>query len=107
MQLIRGLMIINHPMGGFGNFPYLSHSSYDIDTWEKWGTGGPDKKEDVVMSNELWSQIDSILLDFESGKIKKKEAQERIINILPTRTMPPKMNPGVEEWQRSLQLDYY
>ena len=49
------------------------------------------------MSNELWSQIDSILLDFESGKIKKKEAQKRIINILPTRTMPPNMNPGVEE----------
>jgi len=93
----KGTYDYKSPYGGFDNFPILSHSSYDIDTWEKWGTGGPDKKEDVVMSNELWSQIDSILLDFESGKIKKKEAQERIINILPTRTMPPKMNPGVEE----------
>ena len=81
----------------YGNIPYFSHKSFDIDTWVEWGTGGADNKDDVLMSEDLWNQVDAVLKDFESGKIKQKEAKKRIQNLLPSPPTPPSnMKGGVE-----------
>ena len=78
-------------------FLNISHKSFDIDTWVEWGTGGADNKDDVLMSKDLWNQVDAVLNDFEAGKIKQNEAKKKIQNLLPTPPTPPaNMKGGIE-----------
>ena len=82
----------------YGHIPYFSHKSFDIDTWIEWGAGGADKKQDVLMSKELWNKVDSILKDYESKTINANTARKRITETLPIPPSPPSnMKGGVEK----------
>lgn len=49
------------------------------------------------MPEKIWSEIDSILKDFESNKISKTEAKKKISEIIPKPSVPPSdMKGGVE-----------
>lgn len=82
----------------FAKIPYFSHKGYDIETWIEWGTGGADNPNEVIMPSELWNQVDRILTLYESGSIKKKEAQRRIESLLPEPPeVPNTIRSGVEQ----------
>lgn len=82
----------------YGHVPYFSHKSFDIDPWIEWGAGKIDNKNDVLMPEELWTQVDLILQEFEAGKIDKKAAQKRIQAVLQKPLTPPAdMKGGVEK----------
>jgi hypothetical protein len=71
----------------------LSHKSFDVEPWIEWGNGDADKKEDVIMSEEIWTKIDSILNEFENGIISKDLAKERIQKLFP---LPPPVPQGLK-----------
>jgi RHS repeat-associated protein len=75
----------------------LSHRSFDVIPWIEWGNGPADIREDVIMSKEIWAKVDSILNDFENGKIKKKQAKEEIQSLFPPPPPVPKDLKGGTE----------
>jgi len=71
----------------------IAHNSIDRDPWVKWGNGPADIREEVVMEERIWTQIDGVLNLYNTGRIGKEQAMNMIQGFFPS---PPPVPQDLE-----------
>jgi hypothetical protein len=94
----KGTFDYNSPFSGI---PYFSHNDTDVQPWIDIGNGPDDDVfENVVMSEEIWSKIESFYyLLMQDGKITNKEKNNAKVYIQ-SLFAPPPVKPNVtSDWE--------